>query len=723
MTTTYSFPNLAVKDSEKNLSYHERWGRAIVSNTFTNTWTTNYNKLQMLSSLYQFGTGSELTGYLQTNPDGSAAPGIWTSLNSIKARLRVLLGELEERGYIIKAKALNSEATARKFEEKERLRVKRKLQEVRMVAEEMSGIPLESPEYVPQTDEELNEYIDLTWKDKNVLILEGALKWIAQRTNWDEKRKRLFLNTLWANRAIVRNDIVRGVPQAFEIDPLRFIFDPNSTDDLLTDSTYFGEVEYMPLAAAAERYGLTLKELEESYSSYDTYLGLGLSRDSHDNATCWGSMPGQCLRWFKVEDGTPRCLVIRAVWRDYKTISHKYEENDKGKFLQDMTGKEVRKRDEDKIQSNKLQCWRQVTIIGGNIVREWGECPNQAREIDSLEVSESPYTVWIPEFLQGRDISLVEQLAGLQLLKDIALYQLQVQMARQVGRVIVLDMAMFPDGMTKESVLSYMKSDGVVFVNSKEYQLTSGNMNLFKDYDLSLSTSIAQQIQLINYFDQQTDSISGVNAERQGQVQGSSQAVGVTQAALFQSNLITAPYFKGFERFCSRVLNHQAKLVKIAWAGKEIFAPIIGDVGVDFLRDNIDISLDSFDVIVQSLPPTTLDRKVLQDMIMIALQTGELPISDAMDIMLEPDTTVAIRKFKRRYQLRQMFLNQQEQMASQQEQEMQMQQMQLQNQQAQGNWNNQLQLQQMKNQGNITKTLLTGRVKLADKKLSLLGGK
>jgi hypothetical protein len=722
VVTSYTFPNIATPDKDKDLDYYRRWGFAIVSNTFTNTWTTNYNKLQMLSSLYQFGTGSELTGYLQTNPDGSAAPGIWTSLNSIKARLRVLLGELEERGYIIKAKALNSEATARKFEEKERLRIKRKLQDVRMVAEEMSGIPLESQEYVPQSEEELNEYIDLTWKDKHVLILEAALKWIAQRTNWDEKRKRLFLNTLWANRAIVRNDIVRGIPQPFEIDPLRFIFDPNSSDDLLSDSTYFGEVEYMPLAAAAERYGLTLKELEEAYGSYETYLGLGIARGTHDNGPSWGAMPGQCLRWFKVEDGTPRCLVIRAVWRDYKTLSHKYEENEKGKFLQDMTGKEVRKRDEDKMISKKIECWRQVTLIGGTITKEWGECPNQARSLDSLEVSEPPYTVWIPEFLQGRDISLVEQLAGLQLLKDIALYQLQIQMARQVGRVLVLDMAMFPEGMTKEQVLSYMKADGVVFVNSKEYQLGSG-MNLFKDYDLSLSQTIAQQIQLISYFDQQTDSISGVNSERQGQVQGSSQAVGVTEAALFQSNLITAPYFKGFERFCSRVLNHQAKLVKIAWAGKEIFAPIIGDVGIDFLKDNVDISLDEFDVVIQSLPPTTLDRKVLQDMIMIALQSGELPISDAMDIMLEPDTTVAVRKFRRRYQLRQMFLSQQEAQAAQQEQQMQEQQMMLQNQQAQGNWQNQLQLQQMKNQGNITKTLLTGRVKLADKKLSLLGGR
>jgi hypothetical protein len=713
---TYSFPSIAVKDKEKDKDYHKRWALAIVANTFNDNWTTNYNKLQMLSSLYQFGTGSDLTSYLQTNPDGSAAPAIWTSLNNIKSRLRVLIGELEERGYIIKARALNSEAESRKLEEKERLRVKRMLQDVVQFAEETSGLQLEKQEYVPQSDEELKEYMDLTWKDKNVLILEAALI-----SNLDDKRKRLFLNVLWSNRCFVRNDIVRGIPQPSEVDPLRFIFDPNSTDDMLSDSTYFGEVEYMPLAAAAERYGLSLPELEEAYNSYETYLGIGADRASNPYNDSWASMPGQTLRWFKLEDGTPRCLVIRACWRDYKTISHKYEENDKGKFLQDVSNEDkIRKRDEDKIIHNKIQIWREATLIGGNIVREWGECSNQATSLDSLEVSEPPYICWVPEFLQGRDISLVEQLAGLQLLKDISLYQLQLQMARAIGRVLVLDAAMFPEGTRKEEVISQMKSDGVVIVNSKEYMMAPNSMNLFKDYDLSLSQSIGQAIQLVNYFDQQLDSISGVNAERQGQVAGASQAVGVTQSAVIQSNLITAPYFKGFERLCSRVLNHLAKLVKIAFADKEKFAPIIGDVGINFLADNIDISLDSFDVIVQSLPPITQDRQMVQQLIMTAVQSGELPISDALSILMEPDLSVAIRKFQRKHALRQILLQQQEAQMAEQEQMMTQAQLQQQMATAQGGWNNQLQLQQMKNQANLQKTLATSRTKLSSEKLRLL---
>lgn len=721
---TYNFPSIAVSEKEKQKSdYYKTWVESVVCNTFTSSWTTNYNKMMLLYNFIQDGTPSNLTGYLQQAPDGSAMPGVWATINNCKTRMKTLVGELEERGYIIKARALNTEAEARKLEEKERLRIKRKLQGLRSYAEQTSGIPLEKAEYVPQTDEELKEYMDLSWKDKNVLILEGALKWIAKRSHWDDQRVRNLWNVLITNVCAVRNEIIRGVPTPRTIDPLKFIFDPNATDDLLSDAAYFGEVEYLPLATAAERYGLTLEELQECYTSYQSYLGLGMGANAGTDTYSWGCMPNQALRWFRVEDGTPRCLVIKAVWKDYKQLANKFEENEeKGSVhFQDVSRSEkIKKKDEDKIIYNKIECWRQGTLVGGKFLKEWGECPNQARDLSSLQISECPYKVWIPEFFNGKFVSLVEQQVGLALLKDIAVYQLQIQMARAVGKVLVFDEAMMPEGFTRETVIRYIKADGVAFVNSREYQQSNGTMNLFKDYDIGLSESIGQGIQLIEYFDRQLDQVTGINQERQGQVQGASQAVGTTNAALFQSNLITAPLFRGFERWCSRVLNNQAKLVKVAWAGKEVFAPIIGDVGVDFLRDNIDLSLDEFDVFVESLPPNAQQRQTLINMLNIIVQSDPAFAPDAMDILLETDTTVAIRKYQRKAALRQLFLNQQEQQQAAQEQELAQQQMMMQQRGLELQGQQQVQLQQMKNQGNLQKTLVTGRVKLQGQKLDLL---
>jgi hypothetical protein len=717
------FPSIAISDKKKDEDYHKSWVEAIVGTSFNPTWIKNYTKLKLLYDFFLEGNGSDITSYLQTGPDGSVMPAIWMSIATVRSKLRVLKGELEERGQIIKARALNSEAVARKYEERERLRIKRKLQDIRMEAEEMTGIPLEEPERVPQSDEELDEFMNLSWKDKHVMIMEGILKWVTNRNNWPEHRVKLFMDALISNVVVVRNELYRGIPRSPRVEPYKFIYDTNSTDDLCTDATYFGEMDYQPLASAAEQYGLTVKEMEECYNAWQQYMGMSPEgRTTHPNHSAWNTSTNNGVHWFTVENGIPRCLVLRACWRDYKQLAHKNESNEKGEFLQDISSDEkeqTRKRNEGKIIFNKIECWRQGTLIAGKFLREWGECPNQPRELDSLEITEPPYKVWIPEQYMGRFTSLLEQQVGPSLLKDITWFKLQTELAKSVGKVVVLDQAFFPEGSSADQVIGRMKAEGIVIANSKEYQMGQGNINLFQEFDLGLSQTIGQYISIIAACDQQLDAISGVSQERQGVVQGSSQAVGVTQAALFQSNLITASYFKGFNRFETRVFNHLAKLAKIAWAGKEKFAPIIGDVGVDFLKDNIDISLDQFDVIVESLPPLTLDRQKMEQLLSMAVQADPTLIVDALEIMLEPDTSVAVIKFKRKFLQRERLKMLQEQAMQEQDAEMQEQQMMMQmtpQQQAQL----QLQLQQMKEQGKLKNTMVGSRTKLNLEKMKLL---
>src|SRR5690606_28840772 len=127
-----------------------------------------------------------------------------------------------------------------------------------------------------------------------------------------------------------------------------------------------------------------------------------------------------------------------------------------------------------------------------------------------------------------------------------------------------------------------------------------------------------------------------------------------------------------------------------------------------------------FDVEVRTLPPSNVDRQTLTQWVGMAIQSGELPLSDALAIMLEPDQTVAVRKFIRKYTMRQMFLNQQQQQQAQMEQQMQQQQLAAQMQQQQGNWQNAMQQIELKNQNQLEKTALTGRVKLQDRKLQRL---
>lgn len=719
--TSYGKPSIAIPESQKGIEYHRAWTLAVVAGGLTNQWANSYLLLAELFKFYQSGSSGDLVKFLMTTLDGSDLPAYWTTTNTIKTKIDLLVGEMEERGYEIKAMAMNKEAVSRKLEEKERLRVERKLQPIAKQVEQKTGMPVQGGEYIPQSDPELDEYMDLSFKDKAEIIIEGALKWIAKRNDWDEHRKKMFMDTLIVNRAIARSEVIRGIPTSVRVDPLCFIFDPDSTDDMLSDATWFGEVHYLPLAQAAERYGLTLEELQNVYNTYEAYLGLGqvAAVSNTTGSDGFGAIGTDRFRWFKKIDNSPRVLVIRACWRDIKDLNYKYEKKDKGEgeveFLQKVDSVKP-----DKGISKSMETWRQATIIGGQILKEWGEVPNQPRSTSDLGRTECPYKVWVPNYYQSHTVSKVEQLVGLQLFKDILMYNMQVEVSTSGGRGVMYDLAMKPENMTQEQVMSYMKSARIGFYNSKEYQIQSGNPNPVSPFDMSLGASINGVLELMRYVDAEMDAISGVSPERQGSIQGASTAVGVQQAALMQSNLITAPYFKGFERFCSRVHNYQAKLVKIAWAGKEVFAPIIGNVGIDFLKEHIDLELDDFDCWIASMPPLLNDRSKLESLVQVALQSQQVTLQDALAILLEPDIKVAVRRFTRQMKMRQVLDARQQEADQQAQMQQQQAEQQAQAQQAQMMQQNQLQLQQMKGQNNIEKAALTGRVKLNEKKLDLL---
>lgn len=715
----YNFPKLTTKD--KNADYHSACTRAIVSNTLTASWANNFSVMAESYKFLQEGSDGEMTQFLQQNPDGTVAPTLWLTLNTLQTKVDLLVGELEERGYEIKVRALNKEAINRKLEQKEKLRVKRRLQQIVAFVEQQTGMPLEdSEQYVPQTDAELDEYIDLTFKDKVEILIETILKYLAERNGWDNARPLLFRDVLAAGRCFIKNEIVRGIPRSRRVDPLCMVVDPDCKTDTLEDATYFGEVEYLPLASAAERYNLTDEELEDARTSYNAYLGTGYEKKEDIlNAKHFDCIAGNRVKWFRDIDNQLRVLVFRGVWRDYKKIDHKHEVNEKygTEHLQEITDK-VRKKDKSKVITKKFEVWRQCTLVGGKIVREWGEVPNQARDLSDIETSEPPYKGWIPNFATGRGVSKVEQMSGLQLAKDIAMYNMNIAMTRAGAKGMIYDLAMVPEGWTPEQAMKYMKVFGVAFINSKESQLMPGNMNLFKEFDMTLSDSIGQYINIMQFYDQEMDKISGVSAERQGIVQGSSQAVGVTQASLFQSNLITAPLFKGFERFCSRTLNHLAKLSKVAWAyDDENFANIIGTTGVDFLKTHIDLELEEVGVVVKSLPPQFLDRQKLEQMVMIVLQSEPQFIDDALQILAEPDFKVAMRMFQRRRAVQKVLQAEMAQAQSEQENAMQQRMAALEQQSAQADRDVQLQLQQMKGQSAEDRSTQQGRVKLSDSKI------
>lgn len=708
-----TFPSL-LSNKKKGIDYHKSCVESIIGRSLGAKADSEAAAMQALYDLFDGSYDIERFKYLMDDGVSGSLPATWQTINKTRPKLKVLIGELMERGYDFQVKAINKDAKVRALEAKEQMRVDMKISPAFQELSQYSGLPDDQGE-LPEDEEELDEFFDKNYKEEAEIVMYYALKYLDKRNKWGVKRMELFRDMLISGKAIVRNEIFQGLPRPRRVDPRHFIHDTWADGDMLEDATYFGELRYMSIPEAVEEFGLTQTEIEQAQQAYSDYCNPMQYKTSgrQHNFQFFDANKSATNKWFKESPHGTRILVAYACWVDYKKIKHKISEDKYGnehiKRVSDAAA------DKEEIVSKNIKIWRQATVIGGSIVKNWGEVPNQTRDLDNLAETDPPYTVLIPDFVNGRSVSLAEQLQGLQFLKDIITYQIQLAMARAGAKGFVYDTSQLPDGWEVETAIKYLKTVGIAFINSKQGG-TPSQFNQFQSIDLTLSQSVGQYLELSRWIDSEMDAMTGINEARQGVMQGASQAVGVTRSALLQSSLTTAPFFKLFDEFSSKVWNTQAKLVKITWTEKERFAPIIGDAGVDFINNDIGVDLNDYGIFVEATPKLLDDLSSFQSIIMAGLQTGQVPLSEALILLTEKDVISGIRRFEKMQMAREE-QQMQDQMAMQQQQ----QQAQLQAQQEMQKFNmatseqaaqRAQQTQQIKNQGNITEQLMQLRADL-----------
>jgi hypothetical protein len=478
------------------------------------------------------------------------------------------------------------------------------------------------------------------------------------------------------------------------------IWDTNAKDDFLSDSTYWGEMSYMSLGEITKRFKISRKELEAAFKNYNEF---NRNPQSYSAFTVDFGFIDRTSRFqiFKNEGGEIRALVAKAYWQDLKDIKRKSSVDKYGNEHLKRVGEEE---DGENIKKTPIQIWRTGTLIGGVFLKDWGVMKNQDRSVDNIATTTPPYIALIPNYLNGAIVSKVHRLKPLQNLKNIAMYRVQLDMARSGGKGFVYDIAQLPKGWDVHTALKYLRTTGIAYIDSSVEG--AGNFNQFKEIDMGLSQAVTQFIELSMFLDREMDSISGINEARQGLIQNASQAVGVTNSALLQSSLSTEMYFAMFSQMFTKAMNKQAGLAKIAWAGKERFSPIIGDVGVNFLEQDIELDLNDYNVFVEEVPQALQDQQMFYNLVITGIQTGQVPFMLGLKLLMEKDVEEAVNMLE-------VETKRQEQMAQDQQQQLMQQQQEqaaAEQQQAQQEMALKAQSEQMRTQADLQKILAQGRL-------------
>jgi len=267
------FPSQVASDSEKmSPEYGLRVGRAIQDEWFksdsgTNRYKSNQNTFHRLR-LYARGEQSiqKYKDELSINGDLSYLNIDWKPVPIIPKFVDIVVNGISERAFDIKAYSQDPYGVAKRSEYLESIVRDIQTKEMNEFAKENFGVNLfeNPPETLPETQEELDVHMQLTYKQAVEIAEEQAINVLLEGNNYDLTKKRVIYDLTTIGIGAVKNRFTKSEGIVIDyVDPANLVW--SYTDSPYFDDIYYcGEVKDVPINELKKQFPeLTDEDLEQ----------------------------------------------------------------------------------------------------------------------------------------------------------------------------------------------------------------------------------------------------------------------------------------------------------------------------------------------------------------------------------------------------------------------------------------------------------------------------
>jgi hypothetical protein len=328
------------------------------------------------------------------------------------------------------------------------------------------------------------------------------------------------------------------------------------------------------------------------------------------------------------------------------------------------------------------EAWEGVKI-GLDIFTDIKPKPNQRRRLDNPYFCRLGYTGFIYEATNSQSVSLIDRLKPYQYLYDIISYRLEIAFASDQGKKFIMDLAQIPEshGIDIDRWLYYLKEMNIAFINSFEEgkkgaatgQLAN-KFNQFQAIDLSLSQSIQQYINMLDYIKIQVAFVSGVTPQRLGAI-NNSELVGNVERSVNQSSLITEYLYEGHAEVKRRAYTAMIEVAKICYKKGLAAQYVLDDMAIEMLTlEENEFENSEFNVFVTNNTKDLELKAKLDQLVQVALQSEKVDLSAIVETLMNDSPRDIVRLLQRKEE--EFYQRQSENGKAQQEHEMKIEQMQ-----------------------------------------------
>tara|TARA_R110002153_G_scaffold134880_2_gene284320 strand:- start:1699 stop:3744 length:2046 start_codon:yes stop_codon:yes gene_type:complete len=508
-------------------------------------------------------------------------------------------------------------------------------QELNQFAAENFGVNLfeNPPEQLPDSKEELEVHMQLSYKQGVEIAEEQAITTILESNNYDLLKRRVNydLVTLGIGATVSRFSKSEGIVVDY-VDPANLIY--SYTESPYFDDIYYvGEVKLVPINEIKKQFpDLTDDELESI--AQQSFQNNGFSNRTISN--------------YNQSDSN----TVQLLYFNYKTYM-----NEVYKVKETATGaSKVIVRDDQfdppveslekefgKLSRSLEVLYEGVMVVGTNKLLKWEMAKNMMRPKSDNSKVLLNYNIVAPRMYQGKIESLVSRITGFADMIQLTHLKLQQVLSRMVPDGVYLD----ADGLAEidlgngtsynpQEALNMFFQTGSVLGRSFTQD---GDMNPGKIPIQEISTGagggkLASLIQTYNYYLQMIRDVTGLNEARDGSTPDSRALVGVQKLAAANSNTATRHILDGglfLTRRLAECLSLRISDVLEFSPSKDAFIQKIGGHNVATLTEMEELHLHDFGIFIE-LSPDESERSMLENNIQTALSAGLIDLEDAIDI-------------------------------------------------------------------------------------------
>lgn len=656
------FPNQFAPDIEKDsYEYGLRVGQAIESEWFSRDYDSSVHAEQrseyLLRRLYAKGSQpiEKYKNELSVNGDLSYLNLDWTPVPIVPKFVDIVVNGISSRLFDVKAVAVDESSNEQRQAFRDELEADMIAKPMLMQVKQQTGVDAFNfdPANIPDTEEELDLYMKLSYKQAIEVAQETAIHNLLEYNDYSEIKRRLDEDQVVLGISVAKHkfDVHDGVRLEY-VDPINFVYSPTE-DPNFRDCYYFGEVKSV--------HTTELKKINPNMTQED------LERISKMASRFNGYRSTQNVQTVSGLDKNDVSLLYFCYKTD-KEIVYKIKDGANG-------GKKALKKDGSfappqteqarfKRVSRRIDVWYEgVMVLGTNELLQWGVMKNMVRPSSAFQKTIPPYIASAIKMSKGNVDSLVKRMIPFADQIQLVHLKLQQVVAKMIPDGVFID----ADGLNSvdlgngasynpsEALAMYFQTGSVVGRSyTEDGEFNNARVPIQELTSSGSNAKIASLINMYNYNLNMLRASTGLNEARDGSVPDQYALVGVQKLAALNSNTATRHIVVSginiTKRLCEAISYRISDILEYAPFAED-FAKMIGANNLQILNEIKEMHLHDFGIYIE-LEPDEEEKQLLEQNIQQSISAKVIELDDAIDIRAIKNVTLAntllkIRKIKK----------------------------------------------------------------------------